>query len=225
MQCGVFLPPRKRANLEEVDGMEQSYRSLATFMDSDENFMCYRRFGYLHARTLLRKQDRLRKLEEELEKYDNYDATTPEGIRLLMSRDIDEAADRKEPANIRTRTQILDDIEMTLEKYGKSSTSPDPLSRRCNTDLDEWVFKAQQMVAFNKPAERDYRSVEAYIHEKKPVLDEEYGFIYQKDDLVTLRDGRESAFLDSFTERMLQMFHSKALQVDLLPYKIESSTY
>ena len=69
------------------------------------------------------------------------------------------------------------------------------------------------MVALNKPAERDYRSVETYVFDKKPVVDEEYGFIYQKEDLITLRDGREMAFLDSVTEKMLQTFHCSLLQV------------
>ena len=69
------------------------------------------------------------------------------------------------------------------------------------------------MVALNKPAERDYRSVERYIWEKKPMVDEEHGFIYNKQDLITLRDGRESAFLDTLTEKMLSTFHCKFLQV------------
>jgi len=69
------------------------------------------------------------------------------------------------------------------------------------------------MVSLNTPAERDFKSVEGYIFEKKPLLDEEYGFIYNKEDLITLRDGREMAFLDSLTEKMLQTFHCSLLQV------------
>jgi hypothetical protein len=42
----------------------------------------------------------------------------------LMSRDCDEAADRKEPEGTRTRTMILDDIEETLEKYGQTRSNP-----------------------------------------------------------------------------------------------------
>jgi len=79
--------------------------------------------------------------------------------------------------------------------------------------VDEWVIKAQQMASLNKPAERDFQSVEAHLYSKKPLFDEEYGFIYQKEDLITLRDGREMAVLDSFTERMLRAFHCSLLQV------------
>lgn len=107
-----------------MDDKYRGYRSLSTFLDSDENFMLYRRFGYLHSRMLLRKQDELRKLEAELDEYDEEDANgTPQQQRLLMSRDSDEAADRKEPEGARTRTMILDEIEQKLHKYGQWTSS------------------------------------------------------------------------------------------------------
>jgi hypothetical protein len=103
-----------------VEDKHRGYRSLCTFLDSDENFMLYRRFGYLHSRMLLRKQDQLRKLEAELDDIDELDASdgTQQQRRVLMSRDLDEAADRREPEGIRTRTMILDEIEQKLENYG-----------------------------------------------------------------------------------------------------------
>jgi hypothetical protein len=102
-----------------VKDKHRGYHSLSTFLDSDENFMLYRRFGYLHSRMLLRKQDELRKLEAELDEYDEVDSEgTPEQRRLLTSRDSDEAADRREPKGSRTRTIILNEIEEKLDKYG-----------------------------------------------------------------------------------------------------------
>lgn len=84
--------------------------------------MLYRRFGYLHSRILLRKQDELRKLEAELDEYDDVDAEgTDQQRRLLMSRDSDEASDSKEPEGTRTRTKILDEIVEKLDEYGGSS--------------------------------------------------------------------------------------------------------
>ena len=44
------------------------------FLDSDENFMIYRRFGYLYARLLLYKQDELRAFEKRLDRIDRKDA-------------------------------------------------------------------------------------------------------------------------------------------------------
>jgi hypothetical protein len=99
---------------------------MATFLDSDENFMIYRRFGYLHARTLLRLQDKLRELEEKLDKYDDADWEDEDGDQkiLLQSRRADEADCKKiakETPHIMTRTQILDEIEEVLLRYGTYS--------------------------------------------------------------------------------------------------------
>ncbi|KAL3420457.1 hypothetical protein PVAG01_08956 [Phlyctema vagabunda] len=188
--------PNRKPKIRKVEDERRGYRSLSTFLDSDQNFMLYRRYGYLNSRILLRKQDRLRKPELELDECDDLDAevNTNESRKLLMSRDSDEAADHKEAPETRTRTQILDEIELALENY------------------KTWVLNARQMVALNKPAVRDYNSVEAYIYEKKPLIDEESGFIYMKEDLITLRDGRETAVLDSFIEKFLQVFHCSWLQ-------------
>ena len=38
-------------------------------------------------------------------------------------------------------------------------------------------------------------------------------FIYQKEDLVTLRPGRESAWFDAFVERVLRMFNCRLVKV------------
>ncbi|KAK7936734.1 uncharacterized protein PG986_015172 [Apiospora aurea] len=195
---GVWVPQKK---VKKMDCKEQSYRSVATFLDSDENFMIYRRFGYLHARILLRLQDKLRALEDLLDDLDDEDAAGNETRRsLLWSRDNDEAACKavteKVPTAL-TRTRILDEIEVVLGKY------------------DDWVIKAQQMVSLNKPAERDSKSVEAQLFDRKLLVDEERGFIYQKEDLITLRDGREMAVLDSFTERLIRTFHCPLLQREM----------
>ncbi|KAH8678811.1 hypothetical protein BGZ60DRAFT_428633 [Tricladium varicosporioides] len=192
----------RKAVIRKVEDKFRGYSSLSTFLDSDENFMIYRRFGYLHSRVLLRIQDQLRKLEQELDRYDKEDADAAEkgseqSRKLLMSRDLDEAADRRElKANpdLRTRTQILNDIEQCLEKY------------------DSFIEKAQYMASLSKPAARDYASVEGYIFDKKPLLDEEASFIYRREDLITLRDGREAAFLDAATEKMLQASNHKWLK-------------
>lgn len=48
----------------------RGYPNLAAYQDSDEEFMLYRRFGYLQARVLLDKQDKLRQLERELDVFD-----------------------------------------------------------------------------------------------------------------------------------------------------------
>jgi hypothetical protein len=94
---------------------------VAAFLDSDENFMIYRRFGFLHARVLLRKQDKLREMEEALDTMDTRDAKASDPLpnRALMSREIDESDTNTSPHG--TRAELLDKVEDDLAKYGKQS--------------------------------------------------------------------------------------------------------
>lgn len=87
----------------------KGYPSLAAFLDSDENFMVYRRFGYVQSRLLLEKQDDLRKLETKLDKYDKQvQRTNPIN---LMTHDLSE--EDAEP-----RRAITEKLEKTFCEYG-----------------------------------------------------------------------------------------------------------
>ncbi|KAM3066685.1 hypothetical protein ACMFMG_002395 [Clarireedia jacksonii] len=175
---------------------QSSYRSLSTFLNSDEEFQVYPRFGYLHARLLLTRQYEIRQLEAELDEMDQLDENE-EDKRRARSRKFDvklEQQELKDKPNTRTRTIILEEIENKLKSY------------------DSLLLRSRALSNMNRPSERDYRSVEGYMHDKKPLIDEEQSFIYEKSDLVTLREGREGAYLDKMTEKFLQTFHCAFLQ-------------
>ncbi|TGO63760.1 hypothetical protein BCON_0011g00470 [Botryotinia convoluta] len=137
--------------------------------------------------------------------------------------DLDEAEDAPdkrrakelaEDPTIRTRTIVLDEIEAKLAAYDEHSqltTIKNVCTNLCI--LDELLLRSQHVNAMNRRADSDYRSVERYIFDKKPLVDEGQGFIYEKNDLITLREGREGAYLDTMTERFLQIFHCAFLQV------------
>jgi hypothetical protein len=42
---------------------------------------------------------------------------------------------------------------------------------------------------------------------REPLLEEESLWVYKKEDLITLRAGREHAWLDSGIEKLLRWFH------------------
>lgn len=65
----------------------------------------------------------------------------------------------------------------------------------------------------NKPPNRDYQSVKSFVEDKRPLLEEDAGFIDEKEDLITLRPGRETSFVDAFVERLLKVCHCKPIQV------------
>ena len=104
----------------------EGYPRFSCYLDSDDAFTMYRRFGQLHARVLLRHQDRLRCLEEELSYLDRADDATEEGQGLLRCREDDEAQEPPAPPR-RSRTMVLDEVEKELKDYGRCP----PLGRSC----------------------------------------------------------------------------------------------
>jgi hypothetical protein len=67
------------------------------------------------------------------------------------------------------------------------------------------LASAQQLTASNRPSSSEYRSVCRYISQNKPLIPEELEYIQHKEDLVTLRPGRDHAWLDRSIERVLRL--------------------
>ena len=91
-----------------VDKFPGGYPNLAAFADSHENFMMYRRFGYLSSRVLLERQDEMRALEERLDELDENDFGN--NFERLYKRD--EQGDE--------RKKLLKDIADKFCEYGSS---------------------------------------------------------------------------------------------------------
>jgi hypothetical protein len=117
-----------------VNDHARGYPNLAAFLDSDEGFAVYRRFGYLQSRLLLQKQEELRVLEEELQ-----------AIEKKIQDDDDEALCYHElfgPYATKHR-QLLQKIKVTYCSYGTERLQIIPClvanvgstnSHRCSTN-------------------------------------------------------------------------------------------
>jgi hypothetical protein len=81
----------------------------------------------------------------------------------------------------------------------------------------ELLTVAQTLVAFNKPAPRDYTSVKNYFENDPPLNSEDECYIYRKEDMITLKPGRENAWLDGTIERVLQKLTCPPIRVRLSP--------
>ena len=103
--------------LNEVEDYPNGYPKLAAYADSDDAFMIYRRFGLLHARLLLNKQDELRKLEEDLYTMDKRDDRS-EPTRIYLQCATDDI-ERKYPEERQSRQNLLQQIETKDLEYGK----------------------------------------------------------------------------------------------------------
>lgn len=81
---------------------------------------------------------------------------------------------------------------------------------------------AQTLASFNPASKRDYRSVKNYFERNAPICGVE-SYIYCKEDLITLKPGRENAWLDGIIHKVLHNLPSKHIRVSALPaatYKV-----
>lgn len=138
--------------------------------------MIFRRFNYLHTTLILRRQHEITTIERLLDFMDGRDDTNNK--RLLRQRETDVESCPATKFEGLTRTQLLDRLEDTMAKY------------------DQLLINAQHLAAINRPTEREYRSVASFIKHQAPLVDGEVDYIYHKSDVVTLRPGRETAWLD-----------------------------
>jgi len=148
--------------------------------------MLYRRFGYLQSRLLLEKQDDLRRLEEELDRLDRKDVRK-NGQILMTRHSLGEDY-------FKSRQELMENIEKKYNEYSALLAS------------------AQTLTALNKPTSWEHRSVQAWMTNVQPVFEEDASFLDHKEDLVTLRPGREHAWLDASVEKMLQWFNCRLVE-------------
>ncbi|KAI4277690.1 MAG: hypothetical protein LQ337_001563 [Flavoplaca oasis] len=187
--------------VRKIEDCPNGYPKVAGFMDSEDTFGIYRRFGFLYSRVLLSKQDELRRLEDDLDAMDHRDAHGTDHTRKCLKSCAKDFA-RKQKENLQTRKELLQTVQSKLYDYG------------------QFLLQAQQMVSLNKPADRDHLSVQNFLESGyedngkslMPLMEGDNEFIYRKEDLITLRPGRESAWLDAFVERVLKMIHCKPVQ-------------
>jgi hypothetical protein len=99
-----------------VETCPPGYPNVAMFLDSDESFMMYRRFGCLQSRLLLSKQAELRLLEKKLEKMDKFDELNHPTRLQTVDLKVEDAAPRK---------ALLKQIEEHYRDYGMLRLSND----------------------------------------------------------------------------------------------------
>ncbi|KAF2839380.1 hypothetical protein M501DRAFT_974670 [Patellaria atrata CBS 101060] len=177
-----------------VEDSPNGYPRLAEFFASDHSFSCYRSFGYLHARVLLNLQDKIATLERELDRRDKAtnDSQTEEQIEAADA-EVEEIED--EIRNNRPREEIIEEIRVTLMKY------------------DEVLVKARDLVAFQKPSNRDYASIRNWICKNKPLIERDQEFVKRREDVLSLHSGREWSGFDGAIESLLLKLDCKLIRV------------
>ncbi|OQN98126.1 hypothetical protein B0A48_15958 [Cryoendolithus antarcticus] len=179
----------RRAVTRIVDKCPNGYARLAAFRCSDHNLMQYRSFSYLYARLLLRLQYNLVELERELDTFDNFDDTAVGGSKrklyCVSSDDIEQCSDTS--ANfpfLRTRLQLFEALKIMWVQY-------------------DVLLKSKRMALLQQPSDRDWEGARDWIMDNKPLVNRERDFILRKEDIVTLRSGRDGAVFEGLVMRTL----------------------
>ena len=100
-----------------------------------------------------------------------------------------------------------DDILTRKSHLNKTLVRGDPYPNHPGAD-----FPKQDRWDFNRPPARDYLSVKSYFDEETPLCNIE-SYIYHKEDLISLKPGRENAWLDVAVEKVLQKLPYKLIRV------------
>ncbi|KAH7121196.1 hypothetical protein B0J11DRAFT_590106 [Dendryphion nanum] len=172
---------------------QPGYPQQAAFQSSDHSFSIYRGFNYLHSRVILELQDELRCLEKDLNSMDKMDTKNGKSERVTArAKDLSWARREGKPSK---RAELLEKIRSKLVNY------------------DEVLVKARELNTFQRPSKRDYRSIRRWFSMEKPLsYSQEEEFIRRKEDLVTLRQGREWAGFDGLIEELIRKCHCKLTQ-------------
>lgn len=94
----------------------------------------------------------------------------------------------------RTRRQVLDELRERVSQY------------------DDILMKSRELVTFQKPTDRDYRSVRTWFYNTHPLVEEEEEYIEHHEDVITLRGGREWAGFDGLVESFLHRLRRKRIE-------------
>ncbi|CAN9108265.1 unnamed protein product [Alternaria alternata] len=138
-------------------------------------------------------QDELRCLEKGLTDMDLIDYENG-NEKPLRSRSGD-LVQAKRAKTTSKRAHIINEIRCKLVNY------------------DEILSKARDLNAFQRPSKRDYRNFRTWFYNVKPLTnDSGEEFIMRKEDLVSLRHGREWSGFDGFVESCLRRVHCRLTQ-------------
>lgn len=96
-----------------MEDYPRGYPRTAVYLNSDFDSALYRRFGDLHARSLLYKQIELTSLEEQLSKLDREDAqVSADGWKVTYSIHV------KNGKRNEVRKNLIEEIDQKMEAYG-----------------------------------------------------------------------------------------------------------
>jgi hypothetical protein len=145
-------------------------------MNSDENFLICRKYGLLHNRVLLYRQDELRELEQELLSMDK--ATNKLDDTMLKCR-------AREERSSGERRDLINRIDAKLLEY------------------NDIVQRTRSFATLQRATERNYTSVHRWVNQTAPLTQEEASTFNKERDFVSIVDAKEGSWFDGRVESVL----------------------
>ncbi|KAI9846331.1 MAG: hypothetical protein M1837_004184 [Sclerophora amabilis] len=167
----------REEDLEEGRSVEHhpnGYPRVAAFVDSDENFLIYRRFGLLRNRVLLHAQDELADLERKLNQMDKTDERQEPAILKSRQRDENQALSR--------RALLLEKIDRKLKEY------------------DDLMIRSEKTYAMKRPSKRNVNSYYHTINNFGALMYADSEFVHHTQDLIHLAPSQEDSWLNGVVE-------------------------
>ncbi|KAH0827199.1 hypothetical protein FOPE_00051 [Fonsecaea pedrosoi] len=172
------VPEEENTDVRALECAVRGWPRIATVVDSDPNFMIYRRFGFLRTRLLLWHQDILREMESRLDYQDMQDARSAKTRRYLSNRDGD---DMRTPA---VRRVLFQELDAQLKAY------------------DDLLVRSATLYQWQRPCDEDRASIASLIHNDGSLANRDRSWIRKIDDLIVLGGEPNSSWVHGLVSHL-----------------------
>lgn len=150
----------------------------------------FRRFGVLHARSLLYKQAELTNLEAKLERLDKADAAGSDKWKNSSYPILGDAE-----GDDRAKAELMAEIDMKMKEYGMRAPVC-ILNHNLSLPPDDLLLRDHKLSTLRRPTQRLHRFLFDYFWNEHPVEEDDERFVYKKDDFVCITPHPEFGWFD-----------------------------
>ncbi|KAF2758712.1 hypothetical protein EJ05DRAFT_485807 [Pseudovirgaria hyperparasitica] len=168
---------------EKIDAYPNGYPRLAAYINSDHNFLVYRKFGTARNRVLLHRQQQVVAAERALYELDC--SNEKHGFARRLQTIYQDKVSVESEKDFKKRNWLIEDLSDKLAEY------------------DKLLLREAQIEQFDSPSRRNYLSLYHWIWNLKPVVREEGKFFSRADDFVILSRRAQDSPLRVFIEGII----------------------
>lgn len=192
-----------------VNHRHVGYPKVAGFEDCDRSLLIFRKFGWLHLRSLLSLQDELAELEKEMRGLDEWEFAEGDPRNLFSRR-----RDAQQPDSARKELAVKTKVK--LAEYGERSKGEGWLFTNApDNPSDELLLRVQKIQAMKRPSNRAQLTLFNLIRNTESLVADESEFIRYSPDLAALVPGDEQGWFNNFLEDALSFFSQSLTKVTL----------